>query len=627
MPSHLNISRSNRGLGISAEPISLEEVRAKVFSKTEKNKKSTALIKSAIMNSWNLMKELEFTQMNAIVQYMYPRSWNTGTLIIKQGEEGECMYVIEEGEVEVIRGGKSISVLKCGQIFGELALIYNCTRTATIKAKTDCKLWVIKRDCFQTIMVNRRIVRKDEYSALLKEVATFKDLPQNTLRAITEGLIEKKYRNGEYIVRQGDHGDYFFIIGEGQAKVTMNEANLEGEKFVRILNKGDFFGEKALIGDEKRTANVIADNSEGEWVSCFAINRDEFCHIKDLDEIKNRYLDVPDRKQVKNEEFKSLNLDDLAIITTLGVGAFGRVLLVKILGDKKERSFALKRMSKKKILDTRQQKHVMSEKQIMEESDCSFIVKLFKTFENKKFIYILTECFLGGELWTLLRNNKGFSESTARFYVACVTEAFYYLHSKGIIYRDLKPENILLDNKGYGKLVDLGFAKQLKDGEKTWTFCGTPEYVAPEIIQSHGHDISADYWALGILIYELLAARPPFTGKDQLSTYKNVLQGISITSAPRNCSSSGKDIIAKLCRRQPILRLGYQKGGIRKIQKHEWFEGFNWEKLRLGSMDAPITPKVQNYTDTSNFDEFPDDNDVAEGEATEDTFTAWNEDF
>merc|ERR1719430_2186817 len=113
-------------------------------------------------------------------------------------------------------------------------------------------------------------------------------------------------------------------------------------------------------------------------------------------------------------------------------------------------------MNKKKIMDSRQQAHVMSEKEIMGESDSPFIVKLFKTFKDEKYLYMLTECFLGGELWTVLRNQKGFSERTARFYAACTSEALQYLHTQGIVYRDLKPENLLLDNNGYVKLVDLG---------------------------------------------------------------------------------------------------------------------------------------------------------------------------
>lgn len=164
----------------------------------------------------------------------------------------------------------------------------------------------------------------------------------------------------------------------------------------------------------------------------------------------------------------------------------------------------------------------------MAECNNQFIVRLFATFKDKLNLYMLMEVCLGGELWTLLRDRGHFDESMTKFYVGCVCSAFDYLHQRNVIYRDLKPENMLLDSKfmrlyfkslttnvdeGYIKLTDFGFAKKLLPaGRKTWTFCGTPEYVAPEIILNRGHDYAADYWSLGVLMFELLTGSPPFSG-------------------------------------------------------------------------------------------------------------------
>ncbi|XP_037973163.2 cGMP-dependent protein kinase, isozyme 2 forms cD5/T2 isoform X1 [Plutella xylostella] len=525
-----------------------------------------------------------------------------------------------EGRVEVSRENKYLSTMAPGKVFGELAILYNCKRTATIKAATDCRLWAIERQCFQTIMMRTGLIRQAEYTDFLKSVPIFKDLPEDTLIKISDVLEETHYQNGDYIIRQGARGDTFFIISKGQVKVTQKQ-NSNDEKFIRTLVKGDFFGEKALQGDDLRTANIIADNPEG--TTCLVIDRETFNQlISALDEIRTKYKDEGESRARLNEEFAQLRLSDLRIIATLGIGGFGRVELVQIQGDA-SRSFALKQMKKAQIVETRQQQHIMSEKEIMSEMNCEFIVKLYKTFKDRKYLYMLMETCLGGELWTILRDKGQFDDATTRFYTACVVEAFHYLHSRNIIYRDLKPENLLLDSKGYVKLVDFGFSKKLQASRKTWTFCGTPEYVAPEVIMNRGHDISADYWSLGVLMFELLTGSPPFTGADPMKTYNKILKGIDAVEFPRCITRNAANLIKKLCRDNPAERLGYQRGGITEIQKHKWFDGFNWEGLAMRTLDPPITPTVKSPLDTHNFDQYPPDAD----EPPPDDLSGWDASF
>ncbi|GAB1861246.1 cGMP-dependent protein kinase [Camponotus japonicus] len=527
----------------------------------------------------------------------------------------------EEGKVEVSRDGKYLSTLQHGKVLGELAILYNCKRTATITAATDCHLWAIDRQCFQTIMMRTGLSRQAEYTDFLKSVPIFKNLPEETLIKISDVLEETFYNYGDYIIRQGARGDTFFIISRGQVRVTIKQPDTIEEKYIRTLGKGDFFGEKALQGDDLRTANIIADDPEG--VSCLVIDRETFNQlISSLDEIRTRYRDELVERRRLNEEFRDVRLQDLRTIATLGVGGFGRVELVQIAGDG-TRSFALKQMKKTQIVETRQQQHIMSEKRIMSEADCDFVVKLFKTFKDRKYLYMLMEACLGGELWTVLRDKGHFDDGTTRFYTACVVEAFDYLHSRNIIYRDLKPENLLLDNQGYVKLVDFGFAKRLDHGRKTWTFCGTPEYVAPEVILNKGHDISADYWSLGVLMFELLTGTPPFAGGEPMKTYNIILKGIDAIEFPRSITRNAMALIKKLCRDNPAERLGYQKGGISEIQKHKWFDGFNWEGLRTRTLEPPILPRVQSATDTTNFDAYPADTDPP----PPDDISGWDNDF
>ncbi|XP_016922117.1 cGMP-dependent protein kinase, isozyme 2 forms cD4/T1/T3A/T3B isoform X1 [Apis cerana] len=609
--------RKQRAQGISAEP-PLQELATLTI--VDKSDRSRELIKAAILDN-DFMKNLELTQIREIVDCMYPVTFSAGSTIIREGDVGSIVYVMEEGKVEVSRDGKYLSTLAPGKVLGELAILYNCKRTATITAATDCQLWAIDRQCFQTIMMRTGLSRQAEYTDFLKSVPIFKNLPEETLIKISDVLEETFYNNGDYIIRQGARGDTFFIISRGQVRVTIKQPDTPEEKYIRTLSKGDFFGEKALQGDDLRTANIIADDPEG--VSCLVIDRETFNQlISSLDEIRTRYKDELVERRRLNEEFRDLRLQDLRPLATLGVGGFGRVELVQIAGDS-SRSFALKQMKKAQIVETRQQQHIMSEKRIMGEADCDFVVKLFKTFKDRKYLYMLMEACLGGELWTVLRDKGHFDDGTTRFYTACVVEAFDYLHSRNIIYRDLKPENLLLDSQGYVKLVDFGFAKRLDHGRKTWTFCGTPEYVAPEVILNKGHDISADYWSLGVLMFELLTGTPPFTGGDPMKTYNIILKGIDAIEFPRSITRNATALIKKLCRDNPAERLGYQKGGISEIQKHKWFDGFNWEGLRARTLEPPIMPRVQNATDTTNFDEYPPDSDPP----PPDDISGWDNDF
>uniref|UniRef100_A0AAZ3RSP0 cGMP-dependent protein kinase n=1 Tax=Oncorhynchus tshawytscha TaxID=74940 RepID=A0AAZ3RSP0_ONCTS len=346
--------------------------------------------------------------------------------------------------------------------------------------------------------------------------------------------------------------------------------------------------------EDIRTANVIA----AETVTCLVIDRDSFKHlIGGLEEVSSKGCEdaeVKARYEAENSFFSNLNLVDFNIIDTLGVGGFGRVELVQLKSDE-VKTFAMKILKKRHIVDTRQQEHIRSEKLIMQEAHSDFIVRSVRCVPVKNVSYFK-------EVIVTSFSRGSFEDSTTRFYTACVVEAFAYLHSKGIIYRDLKPENLILDHKGYAKLVDFGFAKKIEFGKKTWTFCGTPEYVAPEIILNKGHDISADYWSLGILMFELLTGSPPFSGPDPMKTYNIILRGIDMIEFPKKITKNAANLIKKLCR---------------------WFEGFNWEGLRKGTLTPPIIPNVISPMDTSNFDNFPEDKE----EPPPDDNSGWDNDF
>jgi protein kinase A len=218
------------------------------------------------------------------------------------------------------------------------------------------------------------------------------------------------------------------------------------------------------------------------------------------------------------------------------------------------------------------------------------------------------ECIGGGELFTHLRRAKRFSDEQAKFYAAQIAATFEYIHSKNIIHRDLKPENVLIDRNGYCKLTDFGFAKTVEPGQRTYTLCGTPEYIAPEVLLNKGHGKAVDWWTLGILIFEMIAGQPPFCDDEPMGIYQKILSGkISYT---KQFDSNSKSIVKHLLTADLSKRYGNLKAGAEDVLKHKWFKGLNWEALAARTIPAPYKPEMKDDRDVSNFDKCEESGDM-----------------
>ncbi|TDG49870.1 hypothetical protein AWZ03_003646 [Drosophila navojoa] len=624
--------------GVSAESSvqSKQQSYTETIPKYEKDYSAKQQIKDAIMDN-DFLKNIDASQVRELVDSMYSKSIESGEFVIREGEAGAHLYVSAAGEFAVMQQGKVLDKMGPGKAFGELAILYNCTRTASIRViSEEARVWVLDRRIFQQIMMRTGLQRIENSVNFLKSVPLLRNLSEQLLAKIADVLELEFYAAGTYIIRQGTAGDSFFLISQGNVRVTqkLTPTALE-ETELRILGRGDYFGEQALINEDKRTANIIA---LAPGVECLSLDRESFKRlIGDLCELKEKDYGDEDRMlamkqaQANNEEsfgaqaqqeFPDLKLTDLEVISTLGIGGFGRVELVKAHHQGREDIFALKCLKKRHIVDTKQEEHIYSERSIMLSSNCPFICRLYRTFRDDKYVYMLLEACMGGEIWTMLRDHGSFDDNAAQFIIGCVLQAFEYLHARGILYRDLKPENLMLDERGYVKLVDFGFAKYIGNSAKTWTFCGTPEYVAPEIILNKGHDRAVDYWALGILIHELLNGAPPFTAPDPMQTYNLILRGIDMITFPKHISRWAVHLIKRLCRDVPSERLGYQTGGIQDIKKHKWFLGFDWDGLSSQLLIPPFVRPIAHPTDVRYFDRFPCD-------PTEppDELSGWDADF
>eukprot|EP00049_Salpingoeca_infusionum_P009717 m.165060 g.165060 ORF g.165060 m.165060 type:complete len:517 (+) comp14418_c0_seq1:373-1923(+) len=292
-----------------------------------------------------------------------------------------------------------------------------------------------------------------------------------------------------------------------------------------------------------------------------------------------------------------VGMEDFKIISVIGKGSFGKVMVVEKLDT--GRAYALKKLNKTYLRDKGEIEHTMSERKILEQHSSPFLVSLKFSFQTADKVYFVLDYVSGGELFVHLQKEGAFSEERSRFYAAMLVLALDHLHSHEIIYRDLKPENILIDMNGYIKLTDFGLCKEnIKQFEKTNTFCGTPEYMAPEILQQKGYGLEVDWWTVGTLLYEMITGLPPFYHEDTQEMYRRIL--FAPLEPSEELSEKAMDVVTGLLQRNPNRRLGHLS--VKEITRHAFFKDVNWDDLLHKRTPAPWVPQVKSPYDTSNFD-------------------------
>ncbi|GMH57181.1 hypothetical protein TrST_g13324 [Triparma strigata] len=567
-----------------------------------------------------ILKDVPYSQLASLAGAVQLITYAPGDKIVKKGERGNIFYMIKSGTVLCTDAGSGSKPQKfsSGDYFGEKALLTNEPRAANVTAETACTVFALDRQGFNSTLGDIHVLlEKNLNLRVLRSVPILSKLEESELQAVSELMASHTFKKGQKIITQGEVGHSFYIVKSGEAS-----AQADGKE-LKVFKEGDFFGEMALLNDEPRVCDVIAI---ADKVVVYDLDRDAFNRILgSLEDIMKRAVSKRTKQNAKagfsskltgggggganggspteGTSLRDIPKKQLADVAFLGTGTFGRVTLVQ---DKKSgETMALKAMSKAQIVAHRQQENVMNEKNIMVLCNSPFILKLYATYKDSQKLYLLLEFCQGGELFTVLHTAErdGVPEKQALFYGVCVISALQHMDAKSIAYRDLKPENALIDKDGYCKIIDMGFAKVVRN--KTFTLCGTPEYLAPEIVLGRGHNRGVDHWAFGILCYEMIAGYSPFAdlqNMDQVVICQNIVKGK--LTFPKGFDPNCRDLIKKLLVRDPVGRLGMMKGGVQAICDQPWFKDVDWAAYQSKKQPAPWIPDCGDPLDVSNFDPY-----------------------
>jgi cGMP-dependent protein kinase len=428
---------------------------------------------------------------------------------------------------------------------------------------------IFKQDLEEAIGGKMKSVKtQNEIIQVLKKVSLFRNLPPAKLENLANNLKIVRFKAGRKIFEEGDEGDVFFIVKDGQVEI------FRGKTIIRVIGKFDYFGERSIILDEKRTATVVSKTRS----HCWTLTKKNFLQI--IDEGMRRQLLI--RILLQND---LVELKDLLVVKPIGKGMFGVVFLVHCSSNNS--FYALKTVNRQKAADHDIYDNLKLERKILLQVEHPFIVKLVKTFRDSSRLYFLMEFVQGQDLFDAIRSIGILTNESARFYMACILLIFEHLHEQKIIYRDLKPENIMIDQSGYPKLIDFGTTKVIES--RTFTLVGTPHYMAPEVIKGSGYGLQADVWSMGIMLFEFVCGCVPFgeSEEDPYKIYSKVLE-CNLKFPAYMSTTKPRVLIHKLLDSNPLHR-----GSVENIKQDLWLTGVLWEQILSKNIRPPYLPKLE----------------------------------
>lgn len=528
-----------------------------------RNSKRIAIEKSKVL------KYLNKSQIDSIIDKMDIACYKQGQIVVGRGcVKKSKIFIILKGALK--SNNKVLSLYTC---IGDEEIHKNSQENweENWTAECDSDIAILQKEDLEHAIGGSlsKIALQNEVLSVLRRVQLLRSLPMHKLENLVSALKLFEYNDGETVFQEGDEGDAFYIVKEGQVEI------IRGDVSIRMITRHDFFGERSIIQEEKRTATVIARGK----AQCWSLSKRDFLSLID-EGIRKQ---IAKRMELQNDK---ILLNELTVVKLLGKGMFGNVFLT--YNTKTNVYYALKTVQRNKVDAYDIYDNIALERKILLQVDHPLIVKLVKTFKDRSRLYFLMEFVLGMDLFDSLRELGLLNNESSKFYISCLMLIFEHMHERKIIYRDLKPENVMIDNEGYPKLIDFGTAKILNN--RTFTMVGTPHYMSPEIIKGSGYGLSADIWSIGVMLYEFVCGCVPF-GEEEEDTFKiyGKILDRNLRYPSYMSSTRCKPIIEKMLDSNPAMR-----GTISSLKEHMWFNGVSWDALLGKQIKPPYIPKSEN---------------------------------
>lgn len=551
-------------------------------------------------------------QKRFLVDAMQKITVTAGQRVIKQGDPGDLFFIVEQGTFEVRMASDAAAIETNGgdlvhlytatahgvkPSFGELALMYSKPRAASIYASSNGVLWALDRTVFRRIMI--RSTRQSLVKSL-RRVPVLKALSATQTQRLCDIMSEVRFVEGDVIIKQGDIGESFFIMMEGTASVTQSQ--LGGLNYVTLLDlgPGDYFGERALLTKEPRAANVIASSK----CVCLQIGKTAF------EEVLGPLQPIIDEDRLRREALATqasvpAALDELhrqGVVHQDDLGAFQLVSRNSPTtanggsgGGGPNQLFTLRLFIKTDVVESKQSGAVLGEAETLRKlavldsvGQCPNVQRLVCTFAEPDNLYFVFERNVVGDLSKFARE-KGpgkIDSDVVRHVVACVAQGIAVLHEAGYLYRAVSSDMLFVDDRGLVVLSDFRFAKQDLHG---FTMVGIPEYMSPEQVSQKGYGPACDWWALGILVHELMTGTTPFSDTREEATMSKIVNHVNgaIKLGIKKPPTGAQDLINALLNPSPEERLG-SANGMTDVVQHRFLKGFDWAAT-LGTAQAPAS--------------------------------------